>query len=100
VKSSLVPNYESKTAGGTANYNNYSNPQVDQLLAQSNTQLDFTQRTATLNQVDKLMADDLHSIPLFQLPDFSASVSTIGPVSYIGATGGPLWNAFAWTKKG
>jgi peptide/nickel transport system substrate-binding protein len=100
VKSSLVPNYESKAAGGTANYNGYTNPRVDELLQQSNTQLDFAQRTATLNQADRLMADDLHSIPLFQLPDFAAAVSSVGPVSYIGATGGALWNAFAWTRQG
>ena len=100
VKSSLIQNYESKAVGGSANYNGYSNPKVDELLKQSATQLDFAARTTTLNEVDRLMADDLHSIPLFQLPDFSAAVSTVGPVSYIGATGGPLWNAFAWTRQG
>lgn len=100
VKSSIVPNYSSRAAGGTANYNGYTNPQVDDLFRLSNTQLDFVQRTATLNEVDKLMAADLHSIPLFQLPDFAAAVSTVGPVSYVGATGGALWNAFAWTRQG
>ena len=99
VKSSLVGNYSSRAAGGSANYNGYSNPKVDELLKLSSTQLDFAERTKTFNEADRLMADDMHSIPLFQLPDFAAAVSDIGPVGYIGATGGALWNAFAWTRQ-
>jgi peptide/nickel transport system substrate-binding protein len=99
VKSSLVPNYLSKDKGGNANYNNYSNPKVDELLATSNTQLDFAQRSQSLNEADRLMADDMHSVPLFQLTDFAAADRTITPVSYLGFGGGPLWNAFAWTKS-
>ncbi|HVH24599.1 MAG TPA: ABC transporter family substrate-binding protein, partial [Pseudonocardia sp.] len=98
VKSSLVPNYLSKPAGGNANYNNYSNPKVDELLTTSSTQLDFAQRSQTLNEVDKLMAEDMHSVPLFQLTDFAAADRSVTPVSYLGFGGGPLWNAFAWTK--
>ena len=45
------------------------------------------------------MAADMHSIPLFQLPDFAAADRAYSPVSYIGFGGGPLWNAFAWTKS-
>ena len=39
-----MPLYRTK---GGANYNNYSNAAVDDLLAKANTQLDFTQRQAT-----------------------------------------------------
>ncbi len=99
IKSSITGNYSSKSRGGAANYNDYSNPAVDDLLAKANTQLDFTQRQATLNEADALMARDLHTLPLFSLTDFSASVRDIGPVSYVGATGGALWNAFAWQKR-
>ncbi len=98
IKSSLVPNYRSKDKGGAANYNNYSNPQVDELLAATNGELDFAKRTQEFNDVDKQMAADMHSIPLFQLPDFTASDRAIAPVSYLGFSGGPLWNAFAWQK--
>ncbi|MDQ2706203.1 MAG: ABC transporter family substrate-binding protein [Actinomycetota bacterium] len=98
TKSSSVPNYESRAKGGAANYNDYSNPQVDELLAKSNTQLDFAQRLATLNQADQLMAQDMHSLPLFQLVDFAAADRSIGPIGYL-STGGALWNAFAWQKR-
>ncbi len=42
------------------------------------------------------MAEDMHSIPLFQLTDFAAGDRAVTPVSYLGFGGGPLWNAFAW----
>ncbi|MCW2631717.1 MAG: transporter substrate-binding protein [Pseudonocardia sp.] len=99
IKSSNVPNYLTKAKGGTANYNSYSNPQVDDLLLASTTELDQAKRAQDFHDADKLMAADLHSIPLFQLPDFAASDSSITPVSYLGFSGGALWNAFAWRKK-
>lgn len=99
VKTTLTPNYTSKAAGGVANYNSYSNPQVDELLAKANTQLDYAQRLASFNQADKLMAADMHSLPLFQLIDFACAQRGFGPVSYL-SSGGALWNAFAWQKSG
>jgi peptide/nickel transport system substrate-binding protein len=97
IKSSSVPNYLSRAKGGVANYNDYSNPAVDDLLLKSNTQLDFTARLATLNQADQLMAQDMHTLPLFQLVDFAAADRSIGPIGYL-STGGALWNAFAWHR--
>jgi peptide/nickel transport system substrate-binding protein len=97
IKSSSVPNYLSKAKGGAANYNGYSNAAVDDLLLKSNTQIDFAQRVATLNQADQLMAQDMQSLPLFQLVDFAAADRSISPISYL-STGGALWNAFAWQK--
>jgi peptide/nickel transport system substrate-binding protein len=97
VKSTVTPNYTSKAKGGVANYNSYSNPRVDDLLARANTELDFTRRLATLNQADQIMSQDMASLPLFQLPDFACADRAFSPVSYL-STGGPLWNAFAWTR--
>lgn len=99
IKSSSVPNYTSKAKGGVNNFNNYSNPQVDELLLASNAELDFVKRSMLFDEVDTLMAADLHSIPLFQLPDFAASDAAIFPVSYLGFSGGALWNAFAWQRR-
>lgn len=99
VKTSLTPNYTSKSRGGVANYNDYSNPKVDDLLDKANTQLDYSQRLASFNEADKLMAEDMHSLPLFQLTDFACAQRGFGPVSYL-SSGGALWNAFAWQKSG
>jgi peptide/nickel transport system substrate-binding protein len=107
-KSSSSENYFSKDKGGTANYNLYSNAQVDKILAEANSNLDFEARVKQMNEADKLMAQDLHTIPLFQLPDFAASDSSIGvmgpdgkvgDVSYLNFQGGQTWNMWAWAKR-
>jgi peptide/nickel transport system substrate-binding protein len=108
TKSGSYGNYASKEKGGSANYNLYSNPKMDETYAAANKNLDFTSRMAQLNEVDKLMAADMHSIPLFQLPDFTAFDSSIGAMgadgqvgdlSYVNFAGGTIWNAFAWQKR-
>jgi peptide/nickel transport system substrate-binding protein len=98
VKSSAYGNYASPDAGGSANYNRYSNKEVDRLYTESNAELDFDKRIGMLNEVNKLMRSDMHSLPLFVLPDFAASQADVTPISYVGALGGATWNAFAWTR--
>lgn len=98
VKSSAFGNYVSAEAGGSGNYNRYSNKEVDRLYAEANAELDFEKRKQTLNQVDKLMRADLHTLPLFVLSDFAASEAGVGPISYVGAFGGVTWNMFAWQR--
>lgn len=99
VKSSAYGNYACKPAG-TANYNTYCNPEMDKKYLEANKELDFDKRITLLNEVDKIMREDLHSLPLFVLPDFAASQATVkthtGPVSYLGAIGGATWNAYSW----
>lgn len=107
-KSSLTENYLSKNDGGTANYNLYSNTEVDKLLKAANSNLDYASRMKQINDADKLMATDMHSIPLFQLTDFAASDANIGvmgadgkvgDISYLNFQGGQTWNMWAWTKR-
>jgi peptide/nickel transport system substrate-binding protein len=99
VKSSAYGNYACKPAG-TANYNSYCNAEMDKKYLEANKELDFDKRIKLLNEVDKLMRDDLHSLPLFVLPDFAASQASVkthtGPVSYLGVIGGATWNAYSW----
>jgi peptide/nickel transport system substrate-binding protein len=108
TKSSAFQNYQTKEKGGNANYNLYSNPKVDDQWAAANKNLDFGARVKQLNEVDKLMAADLASIPLFQLPDFSAADASIGVMgqdgkvgdqSYLNFEGGNTWNMYAWVKR-
>jgi peptide/nickel transport system substrate-binding protein len=103
VKSSAYGNYACKSAGGTSNYNTYCDPDMDKKYAEANKELDFNKRIQLLNEVDKIMRDDLHSLPLFVLPDFAASQANVttstGSVSYVGAIGGATWNAYSWQRK-
>lgn len=98
VKSSSYGNYACADAGGSANYNNYCNKELDKKFTDANAELDFAERTKMLNEVNKLMRADLHSLPLFVLPDFAASAADVKPISYVGALGGVTWNAFAWQR--
>ncbi|WNV82388.1 ABC transporter family substrate-binding protein [Umezawaea sp. Da 62-37] len=99
LKAGAYGNYASKDKGGSGNYNNYSSSVVDEKWKAANAELDYQKRVALMNEVDKQMRTDLHSIPLFQLPDFAASSADIGPISYVGVGGGVTWNMFAWQKK-
>jgi peptide/nickel transport system substrate-binding protein len=99
LKAGAYGNYASKDKGGSSNYNNYSSAVVDEKYKAANAELDYQKRVTLMNEVDKQMRDDLHSVPLFQLPDFAASTADIGPISYVGVGGGVTWNLFAWQKK-
>jgi len=99
LKAGAYGNYASKDKGGSGNYNNYSSAVVDEKWKAANGELDYQKRVTQMNEVDKAMRDDLHSVPLFQLPDFAASDANIGPVSYVGVAGGITWNLYAWKKK-
>ncbi len=99
LKAGSYGNYASKDAGGSGNYNNYSNREVDEKWKAANGELDYQKRITMMNEIDKLMRDDLHSIPLFQLPDFAAHTAELGPISYVGVGGGVTWNLYAWQKK-
>lgn len=99
LKAGAYGNYAQRAKGGAANYNNYDSAAVTEQWTAANKELDYQKRIQMMNDIDKIMRDDMHSIPLFQLPDFAASSADIGPVSYIGVGGGVTWNIYAWQKK-
>jgi peptide/nickel transport system substrate-binding protein len=99
LKAGAYGNYAQKDKGGTANYNNYDSAALTEKWAAANSELDYKKRITMMNDADKIMRDDLHSVPLFQLTDFAASSAEIGPISYIGVGGGVTWNLYAWQKK-
>ena len=86
--------------GGGENWQGYDNPTVDKLLAATNTELDQTKRAALFNQADKLIADDLVTLPTYQFSDMDAQTTAISPtLTYNGPNGGVFWNAFEWVYK-
>jgi peptide/nickel transport system substrate-binding protein len=96
--SSSTGNY---ITGGGANYNSYSNPEVDKLFKSANSDTDLKRRDETLNELDQLMAADRHSLPLYQFSDMVAHRETISPtLTYNGIAGGVFWNAFEWVSTG
>jgi len=98
-KAGLYGNYAAKDEGGVGNYQHLEDRAMDKAYREANQELDYKKRIGELNAVDKMIHDDYASIPLFQLPDFSAALATISPVSYVGVGGGVMWNAELWQKK-
>uniref|UniRef100_UPI0031CE53FB ABC transporter family substrate-binding protein n=1 Tax=Saccharothrix mutabilis TaxID=33921 RepID=UPI0031CE53FB len=99
LKAGAYGNYAQKAKGGSGNYNNYDSAAVTEKWTAANKELDYQKRIQLMNDIDKQMRDDLHSVPLFQLSDFAASSADIGPISYIGVGGGVTWNLYAWQIK-
>jgi peptide/nickel transport system substrate-binding protein len=50
---------------GCCNYGSYSNPQVDELITKGLTELDTTVRNGEVEEVQKLVAGDTPSIPIY-----------------------------------
>jgi peptide/nickel transport system substrate-binding protein len=90
---SLADHYATK---GTLNYQHYNNPEVNAALDVAETEYVESTQIDALLKVDRLLADDLVSLPLFQLPIMWAYTNTIDNV-YRHASTGVTWNANEWT---
>ncbi|HET9256794.1 MAG TPA: ABC transporter family substrate-binding protein, partial [Pseudonocardiaceae bacterium] len=86
------------TTKGASNYQHYSNPAVDAVLEIAETEYTESVQTEALAKADRLLADDLVSLPLFQLPIMWAHANNIDNV-YGQARGGVTWNANEWVVK-
>jgi peptide/nickel transport system substrate-binding protein len=89
---SAADHYESM---GSLNHQHYSNPALDTALGVA--EMEYTESTQTdaLAKADRLLADDLVSLPLFQLPIMWAYTNNIDSV-YQQASDGVTWNANEW----
>lgn len=83
-----------RTAGGQ-NHQNYSNPRLDTLMAQAASNLDPNGYQQQWQQADKLMAQDVPSIPLYVQPDTVGYTDKIDQVWYQPNLG-PTYNANEW----
>ncbi|MGC1731817.1 MAG: ABC transporter substrate-binding protein [Pseudonocardiaceae bacterium] len=83
---------------GRFNYQHYSNPEVDAALDVAETEYAEPTQMDSLTKADRLLADDLVSLPLFQVPIMWAYTNNIGNV-YRQASDGVTWNANEWTVR-
>lgn len=60
----LVQTRDDKTGKGQYNCGGYSNAEVDKLIAASNAEVDVAKRTAQLQQIEKILADDAAILPI------------------------------------
>jgi peptide/nickel transport system substrate-binding protein len=83
---------------GTLNHQHYSNPALDAALGVAETEYAEPTQLDALAKADRLLADDLVSLPLFQIPIMWAYTNNIDSV-YRQAPDGVTWNANEWTVK-
>jgi peptide/nickel transport system substrate-binding protein len=89
---SAADHYETN---GALNHQHYSNPAVDSALGIAETEYAETTQLDALVQADRLLADDLVSLPLFQIPIMWAYANNIDSV-YRQVPDGVTWNANEW----
>ena len=87
------------TTNSDSNYGKYSNPKVDDLFKQAVAELDDTKKKDLYNQIDKILWDDMVTIPLYQKPTFIAYRNTLANVGDNPTNEGPFWNEELWGFK-
>jgi peptide/nickel transport system substrate-binding protein len=81
------------------NYSRIGTPEIDQLLTKWLTLTEDQEVTDTGNQIDKLLWDQMGTLPLYQKPTFIAYSSTIEGAEDNPTQAGPLWNSNTWALK-
>jgi peptide/nickel transport system substrate-binding protein len=66
--SSSLAIYKSPKAGGGQNFTGVANAKVDQLLSQAVSETDQAKATSLVQQADKLLYQQVHTVTLFQRP--------------------------------
>ena len=72
---------------------------MDDLVKKSLAEVDFTKRTALLNQADEAMWNDLPNIPLYQKPTFIAFSDKYLNITDNTTTETPFWDVEEWGLK-
>lgn len=91
--------YQTQSADGSiggSNYDKYSDPKVDALIAKADNALDPAQQASYYNQADALIWQDMATLPLFQKPTLlvyqNKYVNLVNNITSYG----PPYNQDAW----
>ncbi|WP_380166077.1 ABC transporter substrate-binding protein [Jannaschia sp. R86511] len=86
-----------QTDGGNNN-GNYSNPEVDELIAQLNAETDTDAQTQLVIDIETILWEDLATIPGFAFPGVVATAADAQGVEYNPSQAGLTWNANEWVR--
>lgn len=86
------------STGGGFNYGRYSNPSVDDLIRQADSELDDTRRHALHLRIDEILWQDLPTLPLEQVLGVVVHRDALANV-VPQAGGGLFWNAEKWALR-
>ena len=84
--------------GGGQNSQGLADPRMDDVFQKIGVELDAQKRQVLANEADRLLWDNMSSLPLFQIPYALAHRSTIENIVPNGI-GGVTWNAFQWSVQ-
>ncbi|TXR56495.1 ABC transporter family substrate-binding protein [Quadrisphaera setariae] len=82
--------------GGGNNNGKYSNPQVDQLTATLLSQTDAAQQDQTIGQIEKVLWDDVATLPIFTFPGLQANSTEVTGPAFQPAQSQQTWNDNEW----
>ena len=82
---------------GAINNLRYCDPEVEELIRQTDTIVDPDERAATYNEADRLFLAKVPMIPLYQKPTFFAWDAQIQGPKDNATQIGPFWNIETWT---
>ncbi len=81
------------------NWIHYANPQVDKLMAEGSSASSTAQEAADYNAADKILWQDMATLPLYQTPEYFAWTSSYGNIIPNTSEVGVPWNGNLWGVK-
>jgi peptide/nickel transport system substrate-binding protein len=81
---------------GASNHDAYSEPKVDSLFDQANSELNAGKAGTIYNQIDQQLWADMVTFPLYQDPTVIAYQRTYVNIGDNPSASGPFWNAEQW----
>ncbi len=85
-------------AADDQDWSRFDDPQVDQLFAQAEQELNPTTGAAVYSEIDDQLWDQMVALPLSGEPGLLANGVQIAAVSYNPSVDGILWNVNQWTR--
>ena len=82
------------------NYYRYENPKASFLMQRADTTVDPEERANIIKQVQRILADDLPLIPLYQRPVYYAHDENLEGPEVNPTPAGPFWNIGEWSLRG
>ena len=96
----VTSNSSTYVTGGGNNNGKYSNPEVDKLVTQLDSELDTNKQADLQTQLDKIVfTQDLASIPAFAFPGVLAWSKKINGVQYNPSQSDITWNMDKWSVQ-
>ena len=85
---------------GGQNYGKFVNADVDKLFPQAIREIDPQKANNTANQIDKILFDQMATLPLYQKPTFLAYYDRYANIVDNPTSQGPFYNVQDWGLKG